>query len=260
MPKPMAETTTEVKTQKVEEKVPRSTAALDVVFFAVVEIVTAIRKTQKYKQSKKAIQGWEIAAPMNPNSTKMLDVHGRSSEKVPSTKKTKAPTCRKIELENRKRKILDDVQAYAQPIRQNTQPVMIEWWCHEKLTKCSELPDPVSRKIVADMCNTEKFATSFFVSDVPAIAKAAYTAEKITKAITDESDGSTRQIKITEIPAENLSAYAANTTDPGHEASTWASGSQIENGKHGTFTKTTNIARIETSQPMEFTTEELSIT
>jgi hypothetical protein len=88
------------------------------------------------------------------------------------------------------------------------------------------------------ICTIEKLAISFLKSTTPAIAQPANKMLKSRRA--ERGSESERRIerKARAAQAENFSAKAARTTEPGQEASTWASGSHAEAGYAGVFIKT----------------------
>jgi hypothetical protein len=63
----------------------------------------------------------------NPSSTKIFAVQGKSRENVAITNSKTNARHKEFVFEIKNLKILEDVTAYAQPIRQKIHPVINEW-------------------------------------------------------------------------------------------------------------------------------------
>ena len=127
--------------------------------------------------------------------------------------------------------------AYANPTIPKISPVIAEWWCHEKSRDQAEIWERFEiTKIVEAIWTTEKFATNFFESFVAAIEKVPKTTEIMAKNTTSSTELKKVLTKKFKAPiVANFSAYPANATEPGHDASTCASGNQNEPGNSGIF-------------------------
>ena len=130
---------------------------------------------------------------------------------------------------------------------------MIEWWCHEKLPKGMLELLPESTRIMRnnDMWKIDRFAINFLKSDVETVDKAAENTDKNTKSSNSDEIAKADAEKVRIAKRENLSPNTARETEPGNEASTCASGSQIEKGNSGTFAeniKNTSVEIVETEK------------
>lgn len=100
---------------------------------------------------------------------------------------------------------------------------------------------PESRRIIrkSDMWKTDKFAINFLKSAVEIVDKAAENTDRKTKIINSDEMEKTVEENVRIANNENFKPNTAKEIEPGNDASTWASGSQIEKGNSGTFAENT---------------------